>query len=144
MDYKENNLSLEINKVVYLGLMASFLFVLIVDRHFAMPFIIAEFFAFSNLFEPGSTFSGFIPFILIVTGQIFFMLFGVRKTSKIKLILLLISPILITIGLLLFSMELNEYHKLPTIKTMIPFWVVSIIFYGHSAWKIKNYYQQHL
>ena len=129
----------KIKTIIYFGMIISFLFILIIDRHFAMPFIMAEFLALGKLLKfEKNIITNFLPFFLIILGQVFFLIFGIQKVKKIKLILLLSSPLLITIGLILFSETLTGYEKLSTIKTMIPFWVCSLIFYLHTIWKIKN------
>ena len=117
-------------KIIYFFMIISFLFILIVDRHFAIPFVMAEFFAVKTLLSyEYDQISEFIPFFLIILGQMFFLVFGIQKVNKMKLILLLSSPILINLGLLLFLDELIKAHKISTIKTMIPFWICSLFFY---------------
>ena len=130
---------IKISKFIYFGIIISFLIILIVDRHFAMPLFIAEFFAVYNLLKfESNVILEFLPFFLIIIGQLFFLIFGIQNVNKLKLILLLSSPLIISLGLILFSKTLVEYHKLPTIKTMIPFWIVSLIFYGNYIRKLKT------
>lgn len=129
----------KINKPIYVGVIISFLIILVVDRHFAIPFIITEIFALNNLlkFKTNVIFE-FFPFFLVIIGQLFFLIFGIKSVNKLKLILLLLSPLIISLGLILFSKTLTDYHRVPTIKTMIPFWIASLVFYSNYIWKVKN------
>lgn len=118
----------------------SFLFIFIVDRHFAVPLILAEYYGIINVFRVNTLqlFLEFTPLFLIIIGQIAFLTFGFKKVIKIKSLILLSSPIPIIIGLLLIFDTLTNNHKISSLKTMIPFSVFCIIFYCYSFIKLRN------
>ena len=81
-------LNLEINMLVYFGAIISFLFIFIVDRHVAVPFIIAEFFAIYQIFKlDSSIITEILPIILIIVGQVIFLKLGLKRVYRINLIL---------------------------------------------------------
>ncbi len=77
-------MNLKLNKLIYIGVIISLLVILIVDRHFALPLIVVEFYAIFNFIKINSlnSFYEFIPISTIIIGQIIFLTLGFKKGKK--------------------------------------------------------------
>ncbi|EDP94817.1 hypothetical protein U8527_07855 [Kordia algicida OT-1] len=66
---------------------------------------------------------------------------GLRTVQGYKLWLLLVSPLLVTIPVIAYLMNVTEFQK-ETTQSAIPFFVMVVIFYAHSFWKLKKNQQK--
>ncbi|WP_298515674.1 hypothetical protein [uncultured Kordia sp.] len=132
-------MKLRISRWIFLALIVSSFFFMVYGRHVGGPWVLFEFFIFLNLPEiiQRGDFINFLPFLVVLTGQLLFLFLGLKTVSGTKLWLLLIAPLLVTIPLLIALTEMVEFQRQTTISA-IPFLVMVVVFYVECIFKLTK------
>ncbi len=132
-------MELKIHRWIYFGFIISFFFVMVIGPHLGGPMILFEIlilFDLPNALKHKDLLE-FVPFLLLVVGQLLFLFLGFNNVKKYKLTLLLLSPLCIVIPLIMFLISKGKYWT-ETFLSMIPFFSMTIVFYIHSFLKLKQ------
>jgi len=132
-------MQLRIRRWIFLALIVSSFFIMIYGRHAGGPWVLFELLGILNFpeFLHRGDFISFIALTSVITGQLLFLFLGLRTVSGVKLWLLLISPLMVTIPLIIMLSELIEFQK-QTINSVIPFFVMVVIFYAECTIKLTK------
>ncbi|MFK7750313.1 MAG: hypothetical protein AB8B65_18120 [Kordia sp.] len=130
-------MKLRIKRWIFFALIMSSFFFMVFGEHLGGPWVLFEVFMFLNIHEilDDGDIVNFLPFIVVLIGQLLFLFLGLKTVSGFRLWLLLIAPLLVTIPLIFSISTLIEFQK-ETIISAIPFFVMVVVFYVACSVKL--------